>query len=154
MEEQIILETPFGKIPLAYEKVKMLISNSTFGTKRKVVFEGLNSMTIEGEFCNIVWIVNHFDDNDEFIINPDLNNSRKILTPVSGKNKVTDQGVTIERKLYPEGEAGDQAYQTALDTGYNEFTFWMAMIEKVPLPQVLGLAVTILDQFGRFDEIK
>jgi len=152
MEDQIILDTPFGKIPLAWAKVQMAISDSTFGTKRKVVFEGLNSMTIEGEFCNIVLCVTHFDQDEKMIDNLDLNNQRKVITPVSGKNKVTSQGVTIERKLYPEGEVGDRAYQMAWDTGYNEFTFWMALLEQVPLPKVLGLAVTILDQFNRFDQ--
>jgi hypothetical protein len=153
-EKQVIISTPFGNFPLGFQRVEIGISDSAFGTKRKVVMEGFNSMTIDGEFCNIVWKVNHYDQTGVVILNPDLNNSRRVITPVSGQNRVTDQGVTINRKAFPEGEIGDRAYQMTFTIGHNEFTFWMSMLEYVPMPKVLALAATILDQFGRFDEIR
>jgi len=150
----VIISTPFGDFTLGFERVEIAISDSAFGTKRKVVMEGFNSMTIDGEFCNIVWKVNHYNVINELISNPDLNNSRRVITPVSGQNRVTNKGITIDRRAFPEGEIGDRAHQMAFSKGHNEFSFWMSMLEYVPMPKVLALAATILDQFGRFDEIR
>lgn len=128
-------------------KLQIKISNSRAGDKRVVIWEGINSMTNQGNFANIVWIVRHLDSNDNPITDPDINQDRRVITPISNENLVTNQGVLV----VPENFETEEEYQTALESGIPEYTFWMAAIQSAPLPAILMQAAQILDTFKRFE---
>jgi hypothetical protein len=148
------IKTQYGEIDLGYAPIEFFISDSELGTKVKVQFEGIRSMTESGEFANIVWLISQYSEEGERLNPLFVVQDLQVVTDVSGNNRVTNDGITIKREGFPEGEVGDRAYQMTFTIGHNEFTFWMSMLEYVPMPKVLALAATILDQFGRFDEIR
>lgn len=146
------ITTPHGEIDLAQKPVELQISDSSIGFTRKVTFEGIRSMSEEGEFAQIVWKVWQYDKEGNLLNELDAVQGRQITTPVSGQNRVTSEGVTILREVFPEGEVGDRAYQMAFEAGHNEYRYWMSLLQNVPLPQVLAAAGAILSQFERFDK--
>jgi hypothetical protein len=123
------------------------ISNSRAGDKRVVIWEGINSMTNQGKFANIVWLVRHLDGKDSPIDDPDINQDRRVITPISDANLVTSQGILI----VPENFENEEDYQATLEIGIPEYTFWMTAIQSAPLPVIIMQAAQILDQFNRFD---
>lgn len=123
------------------------ISDSRAGDKRVVIWEGINSMTNQGKFANIVWLVRHLDSEDNLIDDPDINQDRRVITPISDENKVTSEGILI----IPENFESEEDYQEALEIGIPEYTFWMTAIQNTPLPAIIMQAAQILDTFNRFD---
>ncbi|PRY90554.1 hypothetical protein [Mongoliibacter ruber] len=129
-------------------ELQIQISGSRAGEKRIVIWEGINSMTNQGKFANIVWIVRHLDSEDNLIDDPDINQDRRVITPISDNNLVTQQGVLI----VPENFENDEDYQSALESGIPEYTFWMTAIQSTPLPAIIMQAAQILDSYNRFDK--
>lgn len=127
--------------------IKIEISPNRAGDKRIVIWEGINSMTIQGKFANIVWIVRQLDSNGNQINDPDLLQDRRVITPISDTNRVNEQGVLIDRENFN----SDEEFEKAFESGFPEFTFWMTAIQKETLPNIIIQAANILNQFGRFD---
>lgn len=148
-----IIKTPFGEIDLDYEPISIDIQDSEIGTKMRVYFEGINSMTEEGQFANIVWIVRQYDQDGKQLNPLFAVQERRVVTPVSGGNRVTSGGILILREGFPEGEIGDRAYQMAMSSGHNEYKFWMALLRVANLPTVLEAAGNMLAQYNRYDRI-
>lgn len=129
------------------------ISDSAVGTKRRVKFDGINSMSHEEKKANIVWIVEQVDANGYLLDIVDLDQSRRVITPISDENRVDNNGVLILRENYPVGTTGDQDYQAAWDAANPEYSFWWNLIEQSPLPVILSQAATILNNYNRFDRL-
>jgi hypothetical protein len=146
-----LISTPFGEIDLDSPQIEFQIKNSTIGAVRKIAFEGIRSMTEEGEFAQIVWKVWQYGD-DGNLKNPlDAVQNRTVITPVSGQNRVTNDGILIIRELFAEGEEGNVAYQAAFDAGHNEYKYWLALLRVAPLTTVISAAGQLLAQYSRFD---
>jgi len=145
------IKTPFGDIDLDLEPISFFISDSSLGTRRKVQFEGIRSMTERGQFAQVVWLIWQYDQEGNLLNELDAVQGRQVITPVSGQNRVTADGVLIIREAFPEGEVGDRAYQMAMNSGYNEYQYWMALLRVAPLPQVLAAAGNLLNQHERYD---
>lgn len=146
------ITTPLGEIEIDPQPIEFEISDSEIGTKLKVRFEGIRSMTDTDEFANIVWTVSQFD-NEGKRMNPLFAvQDRQVVTEVSGNNRVTDEGITIIRAAFPEGEVGDRAYQMAWNAGHNEYHYWMALLKVGTLPAILTAAGQILSQYNRFHQ--
>lgn len=146
-----IIKTPFGDIDLNIKPITFFISDSSLGTRRKVQFEGIRSMTERGQFAQIVWLIWQYDQEGNLVNELDAVQGRQVITPVSGHNRVTAEGILIIREAFPEGEVGDRAYQMAFDKGYNEYQYWMAVLRLAPLPVVIQAAGNILAEFYRYD---
>ena len=76
---------------------------------------------------------------------------RQVTTPISGQNRVTDNGLLIVRESYPMDTEGEQAFQLAWNEGHNEYRYWTSLLRIAPLPVVLQAAGNLLNQFNRFD---
>jgi hypothetical protein len=146
-----LIKTPFGDIDLDVVPISFFISDSSLGTRRKVQFEGIKSMTERGQFAQIVWLIWQYDQEGNLLNELDAVQGRQVITPVSGQNRVTAEGILIMREAFPEGEVGDRAYQMAFDKGYNEYQYWMALLRLAPLPVVLNAAGNLLAQYERYD---
>lgn len=146
------ITTPLGEIEIDPQPIEFEISDSEIGTKLKVKFEGIRSMTESGEFANIVWTVSQFDLEGKRMNPLFAVQDRQVVTEVSGRNRVTNEGITIIRESFPEGEAGDRAYQTAWNAGHNEYYYWMALLKVGTLPKILKAAGQILSQYNRFHQ--
>ena len=104
---------------------------------------------------------------------PSLGITQSIWTVISNSNKVTEQGLMITRdyvkSLYPkdnkiltsnppkeketkeEYEARiDEHYQSELEKGIPEFTFWWESSKKVNLEEALKQGILLLDKFKTF----
>lgn len=145
--------TPLGEVDLTPQPIELQITDSSIGFTRRVVFEGIRSQSESGEFAQIVWKVWQYDAEENLLNELDAVQGRQVVTPVSGQNRVTADGVTILREGFPAGEVGDRAFEMAWNAGYNEYRYWMGLLQGVPLPQVLAAAGSILSQFERFDRI-
>jgi hypothetical protein len=126
---------------------KIEITSNRAGDRRIVIWDGIEAMSNVNRYANITWIVRHVDEEGNPIQDLDLNQDRRVITPISDYNLVTDQGIVIT----PDQFETPEAYQEAYDAGIPEYTFWMAMIEQTPLPEVISLAAQMLAQFNRFD---
>lgn len=129
------------------------ISDSAVGTKRRVKFYGINSMSHEAKKANIVWIVEQVDANGDLLDIVDLEQSRRVITPITDENRVDNNGILILRENYPVGETGDQQYQDAWDAGNPEYSFWWTLLQADNLPNILSQAATILNNYNRFDRL-
>lgn len=129
--------------------IEILISDSVFGTKRKVVFEGIDLMSQRNKTAVIKWVLTHYDQNDKRIDNIDLIQDRIIETPISDENRVKKNGDLIDRIDYET----DEEYQQAFDAGYPEYSFWWSLISQHPLPIILNQAAQILNNHNRFNRI-
>lgn len=128
--------------------ITIQISNTEIGTKRQVIFEGINSMSHENKTANIVWCVQQIDEQGELLDPLTVNQSRKVITNISDANRVTQEGNLIDR---PDFET-DEAFQEAFDNGYPEYSYWWNLINQHPLPVILNQAAQILNSFNRFDK--
>lgn len=146
-----LITTPFGQIDLDVQQISFFISDSSIGARRRVVFEGIRSMTDSGQFAQIVWTIWQEEEEGGLKNELDAVQGRQVITPVSGQNRVTAEGILITREAFPVGEVGDRAYQMALDKGYNEYQYWMALLRIAPLPKVLKAAGNLLAQYERYD---
>lgn len=146
-----LIKTPFGEIDLDFQPISFYIEDSSIGAKRRVDFEGIRSMTVLGEFAQIVWLIWQEDQEGKLKNELDAVQGRQVITPVSGQNRVTAEGILIMREAFPIGEVGDRAYQISFDKGYNEYQYWMALLRIAPLPQVLKAAGNLLAQHERYD---
>jgi len=148
-----LIKTPFGEVDLDYDPITFLIKKSSIGAIRKVEFEGIHAQSNTDQFAQIVWIVWQLDEAKEKLNPLDVVQERKVITPVSGQNRVTSEGILIMREGFPEGDVGDRAYQMAWNAGHNEYKYWMALLRIAPLPIVLEAAGNLLAQYEQFDRI-
>lgn len=117
--------------------IEIQISNSTIGTARSVRFDGIELMSIQRKYAEIVWIVTQYDSEDNKLSTPDIQQDRTVISPISNQNWVNPQnGITVE-----EGAEG----------AVPEFDFWWAMLSSNLLPAVLSQAIKTLDSLNRFD---
>lgn len=113
------------------------ISESALGTKRKVTFEGIRSMSMQSKFAQIVWIVSQYDAEGNKLTTPDIQQDRTVISPISNENVVNPAtGVTVE--------AGTEG-------AVPEFDFWWTTLQSNLLPVVLAQAIQTLDSLNRFD---
>ena len=147
-----LIKTPFGEVDLTPTPISFWVSDSSIGAKRKVVFDGIRSQSEEGQFAQIVWKIWQFDEDGETLINElDAVQGRIVITPVTGQNRVTSDGILIMREAFPEGEVGDRTYQMAWNAGHNEYRYWTALLRIAPLPNIIEAAGNLLAQYDRFD---
>lgn len=149
-----LIKTPFGEIDISPVPISFWITDSTIGAKRRIDFEGIKSQSEDRQFAQIFWKVWQFEKEGETLINElDAVQGRIVITPVSGQNRVTADGILIMRESFPEGEIGDRAYQMAWDAGHNEYLYWMALLRVAPLPTVIQTAGAMLAQYNRYDRL-
>ena len=146
-----IVKTPLGEIDLDVKPISFYIQDSSIGAKRRVQFDGIRSMSDLNQFAQIVWIVWQEDENGNLKNELDAVQGRQVITPVSGENRVTAEGILIIREAFPEGEVGERAFEMAKSKGYNEYLYWMALLRIAPLPMVLEAAGNLLASYQRFD---
>lgn len=146
------ITTSFGELDLGYLPIEFDVSDSELGTKLRVRFEGIRSMTESGEFANIIWVVSQYSEEGDRLNPLFAVQDRQVITEVSGRNRVTPDGITIKREAFPEGETGDRAYQMAYSSGHNEYRFWMALLHTRSLPEIITAAGQILAQYARFHQ--
>ena len=145
------ITTPFGEIDLDVQPISFWIKDSSIGARQLVTYEGIRSKTETGQFAQIVWIIDQYDAEGNKLNELHAVQGRQVITPVSGQNRVTAEGILIQRESFPEGEIGDRAYQMAYAKGHNEYKYWMALLHVAPLPVVIQAAGNMLAQFERFD---
>jgi hypothetical protein len=146
-----MINTPFGEIDLDSPSIEFKIKESSIGAFRKVSFEGIRSMTEEGQFAQIVWKIWQYDVNGNLKNELDAVQDRTVLTPISGANRVTDEGILIMRELFPAGESGDEEFTMAFSQGHNEYKYWMGLLRIVPLTTVITAAGQLLERYKRFE---
>jgi hypothetical protein len=146
-----MINTPFGEIDLDSPSIEFKIKESSIRAVRKVSFEGIRSMTEEGQFAQIVWKIWQYDVDGNLKNELDAVQGRTVLTPISGENKVNDEGVLIMRELFKEGDSGDKEFTIALSKGHNEYKYWMALLRIAPLTTVITAAGQLLEKYQRFD---
>jgi hypothetical protein len=144
--------TLFGEIDLDYTPIEFPITDSSIGARRIVRFEGIRSQSDSQEFAQILWTIWQMDEKGELKNELDAVQGRQVITPVSGQNRVTANGILILREAFPQGEVGDRAYQMAWNAGYNEYRYWMALLRLATLPNVIIGAGSILAQYERYDK--
>lgn len=147
-----IINTPFGEIDLDITPISFWITDSTLGTRRKVDYEGIRSQTERGQFAQIVWLIWQYDKEGNLLNELDAVQGRQVITPVTGQNRVTSEGLLIVREAFPEGEIGDRAFQMAYDKGHNEYLYWMSLLRIAKLPDVIIAAGYLLAQYERYDK--
>lgn len=146
-----IIKTPFGEIDLDSEPIRFPIKDSSLGTTQEVVWEGITQQSETNQFALIIWQIWQYGQDGK-LINPLVAvQGRQVITPVSGQNRVTADGILIMREAFPEGEVGDRAYQMAFNSGHNEYHYWMALLRVAPLSTVITAAGQMLAQYARFD---
>lgn len=148
-----IIKTPFGEVDLDYRSIDFLITESSLGAMRKVEFEGIQYMSEKKQYAEIVWLIWQYNKENNLINELDAVQGRTVITPVTGLNRVTSDGILIMREVFPEGEIGDRAYQMAMNAGHNEYHYWMALLRVAPLPIVIQTAGNMLAQYNRYDRI-
>ena len=131
-----------------YNMEKIEITPNRAGDRRIVLWDGIDSMSNINGYANITWIVRHVDAEGNPIQDLNLNQDRRVVTPISDFNRVTNQGILITADQFETSEA----FQEAHEAGIPEYSFWMEMIKKTPLPDVINLAAQMLAQFERFDK--
>jgi hypothetical protein len=145
------INTPFGEIDLESSAIEFEIKNSSIGSIRKVAFDGIHAMSEEKQYAFIAWKIWQYDSDENLKNELDAVQGRVVITPVSGSNKVTDEGVLIIRELFTEGKSGDEEFTIALSQGHNEYKYWMGLLRIVPLTTVITAAGQLLEKFQRFD---
>ena len=78
---------------------------------------------------------------------------RKIVSHISNSNKVTDQGIVIDKANIPQlEEESDEDYQIRFDNllqnGHPEFDFYVFNVINM---EAIGQAILLLDYMKRFD---
>lgn len=145
------LTTQFGEIDLTVDRIEIPISDSPFGFKRSVCWEEIPFLSETGQYAEIVWVVKTKDNEGNLIAHPDIRSERRVSTIISSENRVDLNGITIKREAFPEGESGEQKWLDARSSGINEYQFYRALINQMPLPEVLKISISILDQYKTFD---
>lgn len=146
------IKTPYGEIELNYDRIEVPISDSPFGFKRTVTWDEIPYLSDTGRYAEIVWIVKTKDDEGNLITHPDIRSERRVSTIISSENSVTLQGITITRESYPNDELGEQEWMNAKKKGIDEYSYYRALITVIPLPQVLTMAIKLLDTYKTFDK--
>lgn len=147
------ITTPFGDIELDKKPISFWINDSSIGARQMVTYEGIQSQSEIWQQASIIWIIDQYDQDGNKLNELHAVQGRRIETIVSGQNRVTAEGIQIAREAFPDTESGQRAFQFALNKGYNEYLYWMALLRVAPLPVVLEAAGNLLAQYGRFDRI-
>jgi hypothetical protein len=145
------INTPFGEIDLESSALEFQIKDSTIGAIRKVVFDGIEAMSEEKQYAFISWKIWQYDSDKNLKNELDAVQGRVVITPVSGSNRVTDEGILIIRELFPEGKSGDEEFTMAFSQGHNEYKYWMGLLRIVPLTTVITAAGQLLERYKRFE---
>lgn len=145
------ITTPFGEIDLDIDPISFWINDSSIGARQLVTYEGIRSKTERGQFAQIVWIIDQYDKEGNKLNELHAVQGRQVITPVSGQNRVTAEGILIVREAFPEGEIGDRAYEMSRAKGYNEYAYWMALLRIAKLPDVIIAAGNLLAQYERYN---
>jgi len=115
------------------------LGETSFGTKKKVVFEGINSMSFQNGFANIVWLIYQYDVDGNIIESKDLVQARRIVTPISNADRVDRNGMKLIQGTIE------------WDNGIPQFDFYWSAIQSMPLPSVLQQAAELLEIQGVFN---
>lgn len=121
------------------QKLEKPLEQTAFGTKRKVIFEGINSMSFEGGFANIVWLVYQYDNDGNLIESRDLVQGRRVVTPISNQERVDKNGIKLAHD------------SKEWEFGIPQFDFYWKAIQTNPLPLVLNQAAIMLESQGVFN---
>lgn len=136
------------------------------GVPRVIQFEGIQYLFYSMEEAELIWLEYPAKLNDKGEWRPirrDIITPRRIITPISNSNRVTEQGITITLDYIKvtnpinEGESQEdyqtriqEIYPLAFQSGFPEFDFWIKIINW---DKTIEQGAQMLEQLKRFDRL-
>jgi len=134
------------------ELITPISNHPVLNKTRAIRLKQISYIDFDIKEAQVIWEELFTDEKGEPIIDKTVA-KRKIVSHISNSNKVTDQGIVIDKENVPQlEEESDEDYQKRIDEmlekGHPEFDFYVSNILNMAS---IGQAILLLDFMKRFD---